>query len=85
MYEKELFLQNKLLIQKIIDNIVNNVKFYKTESGYYLTTDELRSKKLLDDYKISYIRLYKHIPTNVTVLYVKFNNDDSVKIFECVL
>jgi hypothetical protein len=77
---KEVLLENKEIIKKILSVILEKVKFHKTHSGYYLTTDQIVSEKLKNQYGIQYIRVYSHIPTKYSMMYIKFIDDDFLKI-----
>jgi len=79
LYKKTL-LENKEIIKKILTVILENVKFHKTHSGYYLTTDKVVSERLKNRFGIQYIRVYSHIPTRYCVMYIKFIDNDHLKV-----
>jgi hypothetical protein len=66
---------------KLCNAILDRIKFKKTESGYYLTTDEIRSQKLREKLKVDYVRLYCHRLTRFSTLYIKFLDGTYQKYF----
>lgn len=70
------------LLKKLVDNIVAKFEFKQSDSGYYLTTDEIKSKKLYDNYGVEYVRIYIHLPTEHKCLMIKYADGEIEKYFD---